>query len=486
MKRTGIISILDDQCKAPGTTDKTFGNRLYQTCKTSPRFEANHRQIALNLFGIKHYAGSVEYDISGFIEKNKEDVPREIIEFFESSSKPLLKNLAKYHKKSNDVSSSISGSSRKGSSRVTVGGQFKAQLHSLRQRIDQTSPHYIRCLKPNSLLVSEIFMSQMISEQLESAGVLEAIRVSRLGYPQRFSHAQFYDQFHFIGGKRMLTPAIKSMDLRSKCEIIINAAVDNISSKTSSEDDKIKSKENDTVPGFQLGVTKVFLRQSAFIELTNQRAQSLESAICCIQSQIRRFIAKRDFEYKMKQIILIQSSVRMLLSKRQMTRILLMSELKKRPKLQREKKQRLERHLLFAQPLDEVDKVSVSETTTDLTNDQSYNSSASENSAESTEIVTWFKSFKGTSCFLDYDGSKYSGISTTENRSGLGVLYHVYGHRDVLWFENNEPRGHGVRSNKAGTVFWRLYDGQKYGVISKNAASKIIESLEYKQAKLKK
>ena len=48
------------------------------------------------------------------------------------------------------------------------------------------------------------------------------------------------------------------------------------------------------------------------------------------------------------------------------------------------------------------------------------------------------------------------------------------------------PRGHGVRSNKTGTVLWWLYDGQKYGVISENAASKIIESLEYKQAKLKK
>ena len=171
----------------------------------------------------------------------------------------------------------------------------------------------------------------------------------------------------------------------------------------------------------------------------------------------------------------------MLLSKRQMTRILLMSKLKKRPKLRWEKRQRFERYLLFAQPLDEVEKVSIIRAY-----DQLFSSLASEKSADSTEIVTWIKSFKGTSCFLDYDGSKYSGISTTENRSGLGVLYHVYGHRDVLWFENNEPRGHGVRSNKAGTVLWRLYDGQKYGVISKNAASKIIESLEYKQAKLKK
>ena len=246
-------------------------------------------------------------------------------------------------------------------------------------------------------------------------------------------------------------------------------------------DHLVKSKENAIVPGFQLGVTKVFLRQSAFIELANKPAESLESAICCIQSQIRRFIAKRNFEYKKKQIILIQSSVRMLLSKRQMARILLMSKLRKRPKLRWEKSQRFERYLLFAQPLEKVQKVS-----SIRADDQLLSSFAFENSAESPEIVTWIENFKGTSCFLDYNESKYSGISTTENRSGLRVLHHFYGHRDVLWFENNEPRWHGVRSNKAGTILWRLYDGQKFGMISENVASKIIKSLEYKQAKLKK
>ena len=340
MKRTGLLSILDDQCKAPGTTDKSFANRLYQTCKSNSRFEASHRQVASNLFGIKHFAGSVEYDSAGFMEKNKDEVPREIIDFLESSSKPFLKTLAKYQKKKSDVSSSISASTRQaptrqGSTRVTVGGQFKAQLQSLRQRIDNTSPHYIRCLKPNSHLVPKLFMSQMISEQLESAGVLEAIRVSRVGYPQRFTHEQFFNQFHFIGRTQMSTPIVKTMDLRGKCEVIINAATSSLSSET-----------NTSVPGFQLGKTKVFLRQSAFVELENQRVKSLEDALSCIQSQIRRFIAQKNFKKKVKQIILIQSCFRMLSSKRLVTRLLLQKKLKERPKKKREEKQRLERDLL--------------------------------------------------------------------------------------------------------------------------------------------
>ena len=248
------------------------------------------------------------------------------------------------------------------------------------------------------------------------------------------------------------------------------------------DEDNIKSKENITVSGFQLGKTKVFLRQSAFIELTKQRVKSLESAICCIQSQIRRFITKRDFEKRIKQIILIQSCLRMLLSKRQVTRMLVRAKCKEMQELKRQQKLRFEKDLLAFQLLDKVENDSGSETTADLAAD----SAASEHSDESQEIVCWVRSFKGKASFLNNEGSTYSADATTDNRSGLGVSHHVYGHRDVLWFENNEPRGHGVRTNKAGTKFWRLYDGKKYGVISENAAIKIIESLEARHSKSKK
>ena len=360
MKGTGLLSILDDQCKAPGTTDKSFANRLYQTCKNSSRFEASHRQVALNAFGVKHFAGSVEYDSTGFMEKNKDEVPRQLIDFLESSSKPFLKTLAMYQKKRSEASGSISasvrqGSIRKGSSRFTVGGQFKAQLQLLRKRINQTSPHYIRCLKPNSLLVPNMFMSQMISEQLESAGVLEAIRVSRVGYPQRFTHEHFFNQFHFIGRKQMSTPIVQSMDFREKCEVIIDAVTSNLSSET-----------NGSVRGFQLGKTKVFLRQSAFVELENQRVHAVEDALSCIQSQIRRHIAQKKFKKKLEKVILIQSCFRMLSSKRKVTRMLLQKKLKERPKKKREEKLRLERNLLRFQSIREDDEAEFDETTTTI------------------------------------------------------------------------------------------------------------------------
>ena len=56
-KGYGILNILDDQCRAPGTTDKTFANDLYQKLTGKPRFEANFRQVGARQFGVFHYAG---------------------------------------------------------------------------------------------------------------------------------------------------------------------------------------------------------------------------------------------------------------------------------------------------------------------------------------------------------------------------------------------------------------------------------------------
>ena len=77
----------------------------------------------------------------------------------------------------------------------SVGNQFYHQLQELRKRIDSTTPHYIRCLKPNNDLVPDRFEPHIIADQLRCAGVLEAIRVSRIGFPHRFSHSDFLERY---------------------------------------------------------------------------------------------------------------------------------------------------------------------------------------------------------------------------------------------------------------------------------------------------
>lgn len=88
----------------------------------------------------------------------------------------------------------------------SVGAQFSAQLRELRSRIDTTVPHYIRCLKPNDELVPNSFDPKMIVDQLRCGGVLEAVRVSRAGYPTRYPHDVFKARYYILGDFRDKLP----------------------------------------------------------------------------------------------------------------------------------------------------------------------------------------------------------------------------------------------------------------------------------------
>ena len=65
------------------------------------------------------------------------------------------------------------------------------QLGSLMRTIRSTRVHYVRCIKPNRAKSSSTFDRLLAAEQLRCAGVVEAIRISRSGYPQRMAHAEF-------------------------------------------------------------------------------------------------------------------------------------------------------------------------------------------------------------------------------------------------------------------------------------------------------
>jgi len=53
------------------------------------------------------------------------------------------------------------------------------------ETLSSTEPHYIRCIKPNSLNRPQKFENGSVLQQLRSGGVLEAIRISLAGYPTR-------------------------------------------------------------------------------------------------------------------------------------------------------------------------------------------------------------------------------------------------------------------------------------------------------------
>jgi myosin-5 len=240
-KRTGILSILDEQCRLPTCTDMSFARATYEKWCDHARFTASNNQKVSGAFSIHHYAGLVEYTTANFLEKNKDELPKETTELLMSSENPFLASLGKLLKnqpieKPQGPSGSVSSSSvtpaarrqlhRQSSSlmRDSVGSQFASQLGQLRSRINQTTPHYVRCLKPNDDLLPDSFHPMVIADQLRCAGVLEAIRVSRVGFPQRYAHDAFIHRYHMLAIHELHQ---KSLSLRGKdlCEVLVRRAL---------------------------------------------------------------------------------------------------------------------------------------------------------------------------------------------------------------------------------------------------------------------
>ncbi len=317
-KGYGILNILDDQCRAPGTTDKTFANDLYQKLSGKPRFEANFRQVGARQFGVFHYAGLVEYETDGFVEKNRDELPKEASDLLLSSSIDFVKELASIIKSTSAQDKPTSGRAKKN---ATVGGHFAKQLQELRAKIDLTSPHYVRCLKPNAQLVPDNFDPQMIVEQLRCAGVVEAVRVSRVGYPQRYSHSQFISRYRTLGMREM-KKAAKAKTKVKPIAVLVDAIAKKMAltdSKVSSADEK-NSKSHNKVDllaiGVQVGKTKVFLRRRAFDIIEKMRKDFMVSAAMKVQAVARGYIQYRTFHEYCEANLQLQCWARVIIAER--------------------------------------------------------------------------------------------------------------------------------------------------------------------------
>ncbi|XP_062173899.1 myosin-12 isoform X2 [Alnus glutinosa] len=256
-KPGGIIALLDEACMFPKATHETFAQKMYQTYKGHKRF--SKPKLARTDFIINHYAGDVIYQADQFLDKNKDYVVAEHQALLNASKCPFVANLFPPLPEETSKQSKFS----------SIGTRFKQQLQSLMETLNTTEPHYIRCVKPNTVLKPGIFENFNVLNQLRCGGVLEAIRISCAGYPTKRSFDEFLDRFG------MLAPdVLDGSDEKSASTAIC---------------DRMGLK------GYQIGKTKVFLRAGQMAELDARRTEVLANAARRIQRQIRTHLTRKEF-----------------------------------------------------------------------------------------------------------------------------------------------------------------------------------------------
>lgn len=89
--KLGILSLLDEESRMPSGTDQGFCNKLFSSF-SDPKYKDHFKKprFSNSAFVVCHYAHDVEYDSEGFIDKNKDTVPDELLTLLQNAESPFL------------------------------------------------------------------------------------------------------------------------------------------------------------------------------------------------------------------------------------------------------------------------------------------------------------------------------------------------------------------------------------------------------------
>ncbi|ORX33259.1 P-loop containing nucleoside triphosphate hydrolase protein [Kockovaella imperatae] len=272
----GILSCLDEECIMPKATDRSFCEKVHDLWETrkgsAPKHPGESKFKADRLrdgFLVKHYAGDVEYKIEGWLEKNKDPINEAVARLCAGSEIPAVASL--FTEYAEDTSpTGVVKKVKRGAFR-TVGQRHKEQLGQLMKQLGTTQPHFVRCIVPNSEKRPGKLEANLVLDQLRCNGVLEGIRIARLGYPNRHSFAEFRSRYE------VLTPGVIPpgyVDGRKAAEKIASAL----------ELDKAF---------YKVGATKIFFKAGVLAELEERRDNLLTDIFRRFQSAARMHIAQR-------------------------------------------------------------------------------------------------------------------------------------------------------------------------------------------------
>ncbi|XP_044285897.1 unconventional myosin-XIX isoform X2 [Varanus komodoensis] len=192
-----IFSLLNEECRLNRASSAgQLQARIEAALASNPCVSRDRLSKEAN-FIVAHFAGRVCYQLEGMVEKNKDPVPPELVLLLQLSRDPLLQELFTSQKADEDTTKPQTKPVV-----VTVVSKFKGSLEQLMGLLHSTTPHYIRCLKPNARCEAAVFRKDEVLRQLEACGIVEAVNISAAGFPVRLSFRSFLERYALLKGSR--------------------------------------------------------------------------------------------------------------------------------------------------------------------------------------------------------------------------------------------------------------------------------------------
>nr|XP_033778072.1 unconventional myosin-XIX isoform X2 [Geotrypetes seraphini] len=317
---SSIFSLLNEECRLNRSSSASqFQARLEKALSSNPCISRDKFSKTPH-FIVSHYAGRVNYHIEDMVEKNKDPIPTELIQLLQDSKDYLLQQLFPVEKEQPN------NKTPNRAAVVTVVSKFKGSLDRLMHILNSTTPHYIRCIKPNMDCQAMTFKKEEVLSQLEACGIVETINISAAGFPIRMPFQNFMERYQLLRkpqpsrseqelyinscafkNKKGLGDTVENADtLRRVAHEILENLVPEQSAVSSLH---IKADTQTRNVLAHCGKTKVFMTHSMLELLESRRASALSerafSIQCCWRTYRRRKMAKQR-----QAASLIQAAVR--------------------------------------------------------------------------------------------------------------------------------------------------------------------------------
>ncbi|CAK6968570.1 myosin-IIIa isoform X3 [Scomber scombrus] len=315
-KPMGMLSLLDEESRFPQATDQTLVEKFEVNLKTKSFWRPKRVDLG---FGIHHYAGKVIYNAAGFLAKNRDMLPADIILLLRSSENELIRKLVTHPltKTGNLAHTKGKGINTMRSPRTptrtitfakpgepadtpyhprettnmrtqTVASYFRYSLMDLLSKMVAGQPHFVRCIKPNNDRQASKFDREKVLVQLRYTGVLETAKIRRQGYSHRILFANFIKRYYILAFHAHEEPAATP----DTCAAILEKA---------------------KLENWAMGKTKVFLKYY-HVEHLNLMVQQATQRIILLQAYVRGWLGAKRYRRILKEreqsALVLQSAYR--------------------------------------------------------------------------------------------------------------------------------------------------------------------------------
>ncbi|KAM6920340.1 unconventional myosin-VIIb-like isoform 1-T1 [Lycodopsis pacificus] len=296
-KPCNLLALIDEESQFPKGSDFTLLNKMNQQHRGNKTYIASKSEHDTD-FGIHHFAGGVYYDSKGFLEKNRDAVSFDIIKMIEMTTNKLLRQVFETELSTNAVKisknkkvimtpkTSLRAQTDNRKQVATLSGQFRQSLDSLMKALSACQPFFIRCFKPNNEKQSKVFDRELCMRQLRYSGMMDTIRIRKLGYPIRHTFEDFLNRYRVLLKTTVCDPRTETSS--ACCEAICRTVFEGADE-------------------WKTGKTKIFLRDAHDAVLEQLREHKLSKIVLVIQRVMLGYKDRKSFLKKRRAAVVLQS-----------------------------------------------------------------------------------------------------------------------------------------------------------------------------------